>query len=66
MGQLQGHGYACYYDGSPNLTRLTRCWHDSYDLRTWSNVVCAPDGSAYARMLEGLSFLQTHGLLLLK
>ncbi len=57
--KLQEYGYYCYYDGSPNLTRITACWYDSYDIRSWSNVVCAADDKLLA-MLESLSFLSTH------
>ncbi|GBF88626.1 hypothetical protein Rsub_01341 [Raphidocelis subcapitata] len=54
---LASSGYACYFDGAPTLTRITGCWHDSLEIRNWSNVVCAAMGTKYHRLLESLSFM---------
>jgi hypothetical protein len=54
---LASSGYVCYFDGAPKLTRITGCWHDSLEIKQWSNVVCAVMGTSYHRLLESLSFL---------
>jgi hypothetical protein len=54
---LASVGYVCYLDGQPTLTRITGCWHDSLELKAWSNVVCAGVGSKQLAMLESLSWL---------
>ena len=38
--KLDVYGFDCYLDGSPELTRLTRCWVAELEFRWWSNVVC--------------------------
>ncbi|KDD77128.1 hypothetical protein H632_c13p4 [Helicosporidium sp. ATCC 50920] len=38
--QLDGLDYVCYYDGKPELSRLTGCWSDKYEAYAWSNVAC--------------------------
>jgi hypothetical protein len=63
IDMLRSHGYICYYDGSPNLTRVTGCWQHVYDTRSWSNLVCAANGTWLLHMLEEQSFLKTHGML---
>lgn len=43
-----------YFDGKPELTRLTGCWDPSYEFRGWSNVVCVLRSHAlYASMERG-------------
>ena len=37
---MDRYGYDCYFEGQPTLTRLTRCWREDYEFRSWSNVVC--------------------------
>jgi FkbM family methyltransferase len=38
---LDQFGFDCYFPGNRGqLWRLTGCWDDSYNKKTWSNVVC--------------------------
>jgi hypothetical protein len=39
--RLDGFGYDCFFENVASLTRLTGCWHASFEIRGWSNVVCA-------------------------
>ena len=39
--QMHQYGYVCYLDGSPTMTRLTGCWHPSFEYKMWGHVVCA-------------------------
>lgn len=53
--ELAQLGYVCYFEGVI-LTRLTNCWTDAYEIRYWSNVVCALQGSHVHYILERKSF----------
>ena len=39
--RLDGYGFDCFFENLSTLTRLTGCWHGSYEIRGWSNVICA-------------------------
>jgi FkbM family methyltransferase len=54
---LEGYGYECYYDGQPTLTRLSGCWHSSYELKWWSNVVCVHESHFMAPVMHSMSFV---------
>lgn len=49
--------YVCYFEGSPTLTRLTQCWHDSYEFRGWSNVVCVQRSHFMYEEMERMAFV---------
>ena len=38
---MDGYGFDCYYEASGQVARLTGCWDPSYEMHTWSNVICA-------------------------
>lgn len=42
--------------GKPTLTRITGCWDDSFEFKSWSNVVCAQREHWMHAVLEQLSF----------
>ena len=37
--ELESFGYICYFEGSL-LTRITGCWSDELEVKSWSNVIC--------------------------
>lgn len=40
--QLKSNGFVCYFAGNfGNLWRITDCFLDHYNLKFWSNIVCA-------------------------
>ncbi len=41
MARLDGFGMDCFFENMAGLTRLTNCWHGSFEIRGWSNVICA-------------------------
>mmetsp|Transcript_11066 Transcript_11066/g.37671 ORF Transcript_11066/g.37671 Transcript_11066/m.37671 type:complete len:366 (-) Transcript_11066:143-1240(-) len=41
IGFLDGFGFDCFYQTRRNLHRITGCWNESYEIRSWSNVLCA-------------------------
>jgi FkbM family methyltransferase len=41
VARLDALGMDCFFENLASLTRLTGCWHGSYEVRGWSNVVCA-------------------------
>ena len=41
VAQLDEWGYDCAFEGAANATRLTKCWAPVFEVRRWSNVVCA-------------------------
>lgn len=42
VARMDHYGYDCYFDGrTTELLRLTGCWTPLYEIRKWSNVVCA-------------------------
>ena len=62
VASLEAFGYACYFDGSPTLTRLdAQCWHASYEFKAWSNVVCVRKSLKELQVaFERLSFRSAH------
>ena len=62
VAELELAGYACFLDGSPTLTRLdAQCWHDAYEFKQWSNVVCVKKASTELfAAFERLSFRGAH------
>lgn len=53
--KLAGFDFVCYFDGKPQLTRITGCWHDSLEFYQWSNVVCVRRSHALYPEMEKLS-----------
>ena len=41
VAKLDGYGFDCFFENMASLTRLTGCWHSSFEVRGWSNVVCS-------------------------
>lgn len=37
---LRELGYVCFWAGKGKLYRITDCWNDSYNVKTWSNIAC--------------------------
>ncbi|KAJ1634411.1 hypothetical protein T492DRAFT_1134135 [Pavlovales sp. CCMP2436] len=35
------HGYDCYFAGVARTYRITGCWDAAFEIRRWSNIVCA-------------------------
>lgn len=62
VNYLEDLGYACYWDGRPTLTRITGCWDPRYEIRYWSNIVCAVMGSEMELEMHTNSFLAQHHL----
>lgn len=53
--KMDGLGYVCYYDGKPTLSRMTGCWHSTYEKYAWSNVVCVPRSHEMYPVMERMS-----------
>lgn len=59
MKMMEEKGYACYYEGSQYLYKLTNgCWQDSYETKQLSQVVCGLGNSRFELMLDGFSYLR--------
>ncbi|KAG2428334.1 hypothetical protein HXX76_010481 [Chlamydomonas incerta] len=58
LDYLEQLGYSCYFDG-PKLHRLTGCWDPGFEIKDWSNVVCAVRGSPMEGRLAELAILKT-------
>ena len=41
VAKLDSYGFDCFFENMASLTRLTGCWHSSFEVRGWSNVVCS-------------------------
>lgn len=53
-------GYICYFEGKL-LTRLTGCWNDAFEVKTWSNVVCVASSKPLQSVLRAYSLAPLAG-----
>lgn len=55
VGRLSAasYSYDCYFEGTGRLWKLTDgCWHDLYEIRQWSNVMCLLRGDIWHTIAE--------------
>ncbi|KAG2429653.1 hypothetical protein HYH02_013992 [Chlamydomonas schloesseri] len=57
LDYLEELGYTCYYD-APLLYKLTGCWDPRYEIKKWSNIVCAVRGSEIEGEMNALTVLR--------
>jgi hypothetical protein len=56
VADLDSFGYDCFYFQRDTLLRLTRCWHELFEDKFWSNVLCVSRGErALLAAATGLS-----------
>jgi hypothetical protein len=44
VADMDDFGFDCYWAGVARVYKITGCWHPEYEIRRWSNIVCAHRG----------------------
>ncbi|WIA23878.1 hypothetical protein OEZ85_013528 [Tetradesmus obliquus] len=58
--ELESFGYICYFEGSL-LTRITGCWSDELEVKSWSNVICVAGSRPVQAVLRAYSIAPFKG-----
>lgn len=54
--RLDAYGYDCFFEQRlATLLRLTGCWHPKFEIKHWSNVICALRASGLVSVLESFT-----------